>query len=119
MEEETLYPDITKLSINEQSTQPQSTASPISIPISTPTSPATTPVTIPVITPTPVTPSAPESPAQVPVGKQEEFAKPATPFEQKLKQLEEMGFADRAKNIELLVKFNGDIVRVVKSLLDI
>jgi len=108
MEEEHLYPDITKLSINETPSQTQSQPT-------APLSPVT-PVTAPVITPQPVSEPVPVS---VPLGKQEEPAKPVTPFEQKLKQLEEMGFLDKARNIDLLVKFSGDIVRVVKTLLDI
>lgn len=61
----------------------------------------------------PVVPSAPKltppsSPAQPIPGR----------FEQKLKQLEEMGFPNRSKNIEFLVKRNGDMILVVKDLLD-
>jgi len=41
-----------------------------------------------------------------------------SPFESKLKQLEEMGFFDRARNIEFLVKRKGDMIHVVKDLLE-
>jgi len=40
------------------------------------------------------------------------------PFESKLKQLDEMGFSDRVKNISLLVKHNGDMLAVVRDLLE-
>jgi len=46
-------------------------------------------------------------------------AKPISPFEIKVKQLEEMGFLERATNIELLVKYRGDIVQVIKKLLEL
>jgi len=39
-------------------------------------------------------------------------------FEAKLQQLEEMGFSDRPRNVELLVKCNGDMVSVVRDLLE-
>jgi hypothetical protein len=39
-------------------------------------------------------------------------------FEAKLHQLEEMGFCDRSKNTQLLVKCNGDMVTVVRLLLE-
>jgi len=41
-----------------------------------------------------------------------------SPFESKLKQLEEMGFSNRARNIEFLVKRKGDMIHVVKDLLE-
>jgi len=44
--------------------------------------------------------------------------KKESPFESKLKQLEEMGFPNRARNIELLVKRKGDMIHVVKDLLE-
>jgi len=47
-----------------------------------------------------------------------ETPKQQSPFEAKLKQLEEMGFLDRAKNIEFLVKRKGDMIFVVKDLLE-
>lgn len=40
------------------------------------------------------------------------------PFQEKLKQLEEMGFSNRAKNVEVLVKNGGDILKAVKDLLE-
>lgn len=39
-------------------------------------------------------------------------------FEAKLQQLEEMGFFDRSKNVQLLVRCNGDMVTVVRLLLE-
>jgi len=39
-------------------------------------------------------------------------------FEAKLNQLEEMGFSDRPRNVQLLVKWNGDMVAVVKDLVE-
>jgi hypothetical protein len=64
-------------------------------------------------------------PAKVEVVKVEP-AKPVTlaeekkesPFEAKLAQLEEMGFTNRGRNIDLLVKRKGDMLRVVKDLLE-
>jgi len=41
-----------------------------------------------------------------------------TPFEIRLKQLEEMGFVNKQKNIELLVRFKGDMLQTVKVLLE-
>jgi len=40
-----------------------------------------------------------------------------SPFETKLKQLEEMGFQNRNKNIELLIKHGGDLLETVKEIL--
>jgi hypothetical protein len=39
-------------------------------------------------------------------------------FELKLKQLADMGFNDRVKNIQFLMKHNGDMLETVKNLLD-
>jgi len=55
-------------------------------------------------------PASPVVPVKQPVS--------SSPFENKLKQLEEMGFPNRARNIEALVKHNGDMTFVVKDLLD-
>jgi len=41
-----------------------------------------------------------------------------SPFESKLNQLEEMGFVNRNNNVELLVKFNGDMLQTVRALLE-
>jgi len=41
-----------------------------------------------------------------------------SPFEAKLQQLEEMGFLNRQRNIELLVKWKGDMITVVMDLLE-
>jgi len=42
----------------------------------------------------------------------------AHPFEVKLKQLEEMGFGDRARNISLLVHNKMDLVKTIRDLLE-
>jgi len=47
----------------------------------------------------------------------EEQTVPKTPFEEKLKALEEMGFNDRRKNLELLSRFKGNVGLVVDHLL--
>jgi len=39
-------------------------------------------------------------------------------FQAKLKQLEEMGFNQRTKNIEALITNGGDILKAVKQLLE-
>jgi len=43
---------------------------------------------------------------------------PISPFEAKLKQLEEMGFTNKQRNIEMLVKHKGDMLQAVKYLLE-
>jgi len=40
------------------------------------------------------------------------------PYEDKLKQLADMGFTNRAQNIELLIKRNGNVLQVVKDIVD-
>lgn len=40
------------------------------------------------------------------------------PFQSKLTQLEEMGFLNRGRNIELLIQNAGDVLKTVKQLLD-
>jgi len=45
--------------------------------------------------------------------------KPLTPFEIKLKQLEEIGFGNRDLNIDLLVKNKADLARTIRDLLDL
>lgn len=40
------------------------------------------------------------------------------PFQVKLGQLEEMGFTNRSKNIESLIKNSGDVLKTVKELLE-
>jgi len=67
----------------------------------------------------PVTPSEPfvtEEPKKVEEPKKEQPKISA--FEAKLQQLDEMGFSDRPRNVQLLVKWNGDMVFVVRDLLD-
>jgi len=67
----------------------------------------------------------PIEPKQVPIPKKvEEKVKEETQertkvsaFEAKLQQLEEMGFCDKPRNVQLLVKCNGDMVTVVRLLL--
>lgn len=49
--------------------------------------------------------------------KQEVPEEKSHPFADKLKQLSEMGFVDRNKNIGLLVKHNGDMIKAVMDLL--
>jgi len=44
---------------------------------------------------------------------------PKTPLEEKLKQLQDMGFNDTQRNLGLLIKHKGDTVRVVMELLAI
>jgi hypothetical protein len=39
-------------------------------------------------------------------------------YQQNLIQLEEMGFLDRVKNIQLLEKYNGNMLMTVKQLLE-
>jgi len=99
------------------------TPEPVIVPIQTPTFvpvPIATPVPVPVtVTPVPK-PTPTPSPVvekKVPEPQKKEEAKPS-PFETKLKQLEEMGFLNRPHNIELLVKYHGDMVQTVKVLLE-
>jgi len=40
------------------------------------------------------------------------------PFQSKMKQLEEMGFLSQSKNIEVLIKNRGDVLKTVKDLLE-
>jgi len=61
-----------------------------------------------------------EAPKEVPKKeepKKEEPKKEVSPLESKLIQLEEMGFADRSRNIELLVTRKGDMLHVIRDLL--
>jgi len=41
-----------------------------------------------------------------------------SPFEKKVRQLSEMGFNDKMRNIQLLLQNNGDMLETVKSLLE-
>jgi len=41
-----------------------------------------------------------------------------SPFQLKLNQLQEMGFPNTSRNIELLVKHNGDLILTIKDLLE-
>jgi len=41
-----------------------------------------------------------------------------TPFQSKLKQLEDMGFISKTNNIEALINNNGDVLETVKELLE-
>jgi hypothetical protein len=44
--------------------------------------------------------------------------KELNPFQLKLNQLADMGFSNTARNIQLLVKFHGDLVPTIRELLD-
>jgi len=44
--------------------------------------------------------------------------KEQSPYEDKLKQLSEMGFNNREQNIQLLIKRNGNVLQVVKDIVD-
>lgn len=63
-------------------------------------------------------PVAEPTPVAEPVPVVEPTPVPMTPFEQKLKQLEEMGFVNKQRNIELLVQHKGDMLQAVKYLLE-
>jgi len=107
---------------------PQSDAQAVSAP-----QPETPPIDIPVET-TPVAEQVhePEMPAPLPASSPESITTPdvenkpevavevkePSPFEVKLQQLEDMGFSDKSKNVELLVRFRGDVLAVVRHLLD-
>jgi hypothetical protein len=66
--------------------------------------------------------TTPVPPAKSEVGTEtssENFnTKDGTNFEVNLKRLEEMGFNDRSKSIEILIKNGGNLLRTVKDLLD-
>jgi len=55
---------------------------------------------------------------QTPAVEKKEEPKPLSSFEAKLAQLAEMGFLNRGRNIELLVKCKGDMIEVVRYLLE-
>jgi len=61
----------------------------------------------PIVIPTKI---EPQKPVEVP--------KEKTKFEMALDQVEEMGFRERDLNIQLLIKFNGDLLKVVQELLN-
>jgi len=63
--------------------------------------------------------SVPSSPVASPKQETQKVEKQISPFELKVQQLEEMGFANRALNIQLLIQAKGDIIQVVKKLLDL
>lgn len=91
---------------------------PVKVETPEPVVPKAEPKPEPVKVDTPV-PSAPKvTPPPSPKATPVPTPAPSGPFEHKLKQLEEMGFSNRAKNIEYLVKRNGDMILVVKDLLD-
>jgi len=62
------------------------------------------------VSPASPSPSVPSSPVP---------SKLISPFELKVQQLEEMGFSNRVLNIQLLVESKGDIIQVVKKLLNL
>jgi len=76
---------------------------------------------LPVPVPVPVkieTPQKIETKVVIPkVEVKNEASKQLTPLEAKLVQLEEMGFADKIQNINILIKNNGDMLNTVKDLL--
>jgi len=43
--------------------------------------------------------------------------KPVNPFEEKINVLEDMGFPEKAKNIEALIQTKGDVTKAVQVLL--
>jgi len=49
--------------------------------------------------------------------KNENSSRPFTRFELLLKRLEDMGFNDRKRNIEVLVKYGGDLTTAIQELL--
>jgi len=63
--------------------------------------------------------SLPSSPVPSPKQETQKVEKQVSPFELKVQQLEEMGFSNRALNIQLLIQTKGDIIQVVKKLLDL
>jgi len=68
------------------------------------------------------TPSEPQQEEQQQPEQRQEESTPsnieATPFQLKLNQLQEMGFPNTRRNIELLVKHSGDLVLAIKDLLE-
>jgi hypothetical protein len=77
--------------------------------------PVSTPAPAPVPTPAPVPVPAAPSPVSPPA--QLSGSSTIDEFQAKLKTLEEMGFADRRRNITALVLARGDLVNAVQSLL--
>jgi len=76
-----------------------------------------------VVVPQPIIVPQPVVVVPQPVVAQEKIESPKqekkeSPFESKLKQLEEMGFSNRVRNIEFLVMRKGDMIHVVKDLLE-
>jgi len=107
---------------NQCGSKPQQ-ESPVNIPVSVPeTTPVPQEVPIKVeekvvepVQPQVTTPVVPETVPETPAP---ELKKEANPFEAKLQQLEDMGFENRALNIELLVKYKGDMIATVRNLLE-
>ena len=78
-----------------------------------------TPVVAPVAPLAAVVPSITSVPVVEPkVEEKKSQPKQLSPFEAKLKQLEEMGFTNALQNINVLVKYNGDMLNAVKHLLE-
>jgi hypothetical protein len=48
----------------------------------------------------------------------QEQQKPISKFEAGLRQIEEMGFCNKEKNIQLMIKNNGDVMKVIQDLLN-
>jgi len=63
---------------------------------------------------------APAEPNEAPIAEEKKPKEQPklSAFEAKLQQLEEMGFSDRPRNVQLLVKCNGDMVTVVRLLVE-
>jgi len=68
-----------------------------------------------VVVPQPIVVPQPVAQEKIETPKQE---RKESPFESKLNQLEEMGFSNKTRNIEFLVKRKGDMIHVVKDLLE-
>jgi len=124
---QTQTPVITPISVQIPIKVEQPTPKPVSIVAETPKveqpapkveQPTPAPVPVPSAPVVPSQPQAPKIPETILQSQSPKEDRPLSPFEQKLKQLEEMGFLNRAKNVELMVKHSGDMVRIVRDLLD-
>jgi len=87
------------------------------------------PAAVPLVALQPAAPAAPlaplqpiyptlTAPAQPPKAVDGGKSSSIADFDEKLRTLESMGFADRRKNITLLVKHKGDLVAAIQALLD-
>jgi hypothetical protein len=71
----------------------------------------------PKVATTSTTSAQPAAPAVVPVDKKPEESSPATRFELMLNTLSDMGFVDRAKNLDTLVRHRGNLGAAIQQLL--